>query len=162
MIPARINVQSSRHCWRSPLLHASALIQRDFGCVIEVQQTRQLPHVAKVDLLEREMKWGRRMDMVDAWSPAEDSDLKVWDLLSLCLSVSESGTSAELPHEVHCTFGSAGNLMTHLAIYGYSDPPGVGAFSHPCRGIQPLSDGKRKRIPPNCVRKFEVLLNIPE
>ncbi|GFY14970.1 uncharacterized protein TNCV_235201 [Trichonephila clavipes] len=31
------------------------------------------------------------MDMVDAWSPAEDSDLKVWDLLSLCLSVSKSG-----------------------------------------------------------------------
>ncbi|GFS88241.1 hypothetical protein TNCV_2871471 [Trichonephila clavipes] len=37
------------------------------------------------------MKWGRRMDMVDAWSPAEDSDLKVCDLLSLCLSVSKSG-----------------------------------------------------------------------
>ncbi|GFW99561.1 hypothetical protein TNCV_3417941 [Trichonephila clavipes] len=98
------------------------------------------------------MKWGRRMDMVDAWSPAEDSDLKVWDLLSLCLTVSKSGcipfyltsfshensradylpcplnssnwsrTSAELPHEVHCTLGSAGNLMTHPAIYGYCDP----------------------------------------
>ncbi|GFX86174.1 hypothetical protein TNCV_2560561 [Trichonephila clavipes] len=31
------------------------------------------------------------MNMVDAWGPAEDSILKVWDLLSLCLSVSESG-----------------------------------------------------------------------
>ncbi|GFT62688.1 uncharacterized protein TNCV_3096231 [Trichonephila clavipes] len=31
------------------------------------------------------------MVMVDTWSPAEDSDLKVWDLLSLCLSVSKSG-----------------------------------------------------------------------
>ncbi|GFX86168.1 hypothetical protein TNCV_2560501 [Trichonephila clavipes] len=31
------------------------------------------------------------MNMVDAWSPAEDSILKVWDLLSLCLSASESG-----------------------------------------------------------------------
>ncbi|GFW99559.1 hypothetical protein TNCV_3417921 [Trichonephila clavipes] len=37
------------------------------------------------------MKWGRRMDMVDAWSPAEDSDLKVWNLLNLCLTVSKSG-----------------------------------------------------------------------
>ncbi|GFU12125.1 hypothetical protein TNCV_2196101 [Trichonephila clavipes] len=37
--------------------------------------------------LEREMKCGKRMDMVDTWSPAEDSNLKVWDLLSLCLSV---------------------------------------------------------------------------
>ncbi|GFY20414.1 hypothetical protein TNCV_210461 [Trichonephila clavipes] len=30
--------------------HASALIQRDFGCILGVQQTKQLPHVAKVDL----------------------------------------------------------------------------------------------------------------
>ncbi|GFV85734.1 hypothetical protein TNCV_2003541 [Trichonephila clavipes] len=37
--------------WRSPLPHASALIQRDFGCVLGVQQTKQLPHVAKVDLV---------------------------------------------------------------------------------------------------------------
>ncbi|GFV35083.1 hypothetical protein TNCV_2304351 [Trichonephila clavipes] len=34
----------------SPLPHASALIQRDFGCVLEVQQTKKLPHVAKIDL----------------------------------------------------------------------------------------------------------------
>ncbi|GFX12507.1 hypothetical protein TNCV_2930011 [Trichonephila clavipes] len=48
VVPARI---SSRHCWRSPLPHALALIQRDFGCVLGVQQTKQLPHVAKVDLV---------------------------------------------------------------------------------------------------------------
>ncbi|UYV71761.1 hypothetical protein LAZ67_9000297 [Cordylochernes scorpioides] len=29
----------------------SALIQRDFGCVLGVQQTKQLPHDAKVDLV---------------------------------------------------------------------------------------------------------------
>ncbi|GFV40689.1 hypothetical protein TNCV_3510191 [Trichonephila clavipes] len=49
--PPRISSQSSRHCWRSRLPHASALIQRDFGCVLRVQQTKQLPHVAKVDLV---------------------------------------------------------------------------------------------------------------
>ncbi|GFY22065.1 hypothetical protein TNCV_3297091 [Trichonephila clavipes] len=48
---ARISSQSSRHCRRSPLPHASALIQRDFGCVLGVQQTKQLPHVAKVHLV---------------------------------------------------------------------------------------------------------------
>ncbi|GFV24883.1 amyloid protein-binding protein 2 [Trichonephila clavipes] len=47
VVPARI----SSHCWRSPLPHASALIQRDFGCVLGVQRTKQLPHVAKVDLV---------------------------------------------------------------------------------------------------------------
>ncbi|GFT12145.1 hypothetical protein TNCV_127821 [Trichonephila clavipes] len=31
--------------------HASALIQRDFGCVLGERQTKQLPHVAKVDLV---------------------------------------------------------------------------------------------------------------
>ncbi|GFW63526.1 hypothetical protein TNCV_401921 [Trichonephila clavipes] len=51
VVPARISSQSSRHCWRSPLPHASALIQRDFGCLLAIQQTNQLPHVAKVDLL---------------------------------------------------------------------------------------------------------------
>ncbi|GFW18291.1 hypothetical protein TNCV_4008301 [Trichonephila clavipes] len=43
-LPARISSHSSHHCWRSPLPHASALIQRDFGCVLGVQQTKQLPH----------------------------------------------------------------------------------------------------------------------
>ncbi|GFT15092.1 hypothetical protein TNCV_4316651 [Trichonephila clavipes] len=51
VVPARISSQSSRHCWRSPLPHASALIQRDFGCVLEVQKTKQPPHVDKVDLV---------------------------------------------------------------------------------------------------------------
>ncbi|GFV55043.1 hypothetical protein TNCV_3377171 [Trichonephila clavipes] len=51
MVPARISSQSSHHCWRSPLPHASALIQRDFGCALGVQQTKQLSHVAKVDLV---------------------------------------------------------------------------------------------------------------
>ncbi|GFX43512.1 hypothetical protein TNCV_4875321 [Trichonephila clavipes] len=50
VVPARISSQSSRHWWRSSLLRASALIRRDFGCVLWVQQTKQLPHVAKVDL----------------------------------------------------------------------------------------------------------------
>ncbi|GFX02839.1 uncharacterized protein TNCV_4438211 [Trichonephila clavipes] len=47
-VPARI---SSRRCWRSPLPHTSALIQRDFGCVLGVQQTKQISHVTKVDLV---------------------------------------------------------------------------------------------------------------
>ncbi|GFU90429.1 hypothetical protein TNCV_3948591 [Trichonephila clavipes] len=51
VVPARISNQSRVHCWRSPLPLASALIQRDFGCVLGVQQTKQLPHVAKVDLV---------------------------------------------------------------------------------------------------------------
>ncbi|GFU76174.1 uncharacterized protein TNCV_1081231 [Trichonephila clavipes] len=51
MVSSRINSQSSRHCWKSSLPHASSLIQRDFGCVLGVQQTKQLPHVAKVDLV---------------------------------------------------------------------------------------------------------------
>ncbi|GFY27519.1 hypothetical protein TNCV_2071391 [Trichonephila clavipes] len=51
VVPARIRSQSNPHCWRPPLPHASALIQRDFGCVLGVQQTKQLPHVAKVDLV---------------------------------------------------------------------------------------------------------------
>ncbi|GFV12336.1 hypothetical protein TNCV_1538311 [Trichonephila clavipes] len=53
VVPARICSQSSRHCWRSPLPHASALIQRDFGCVLGVQQTKQLPHVDKGDLVRQ-------------------------------------------------------------------------------------------------------------
>ncbi|GFT98650.1 uncharacterized protein TNCV_3829421 [Trichonephila clavipes] len=48
VVPARISSQSRRHCWRSPLPHVSALIQRDFGCVFGIQQTKQLPHVAKL------------------------------------------------------------------------------------------------------------------
>ncbi|GFX00904.1 hypothetical protein TNCV_4578701 [Trichonephila clavipes] len=46
-----ISSQSSRHCWRSPLPHPSPLIQRDFGCIIGVRNTKQLPRVANVDLV---------------------------------------------------------------------------------------------------------------
>ncbi|GFT89648.1 uncharacterized protein TNCV_3137411 [Trichonephila clavipes] len=42
VVPGRINSQSSRHCWRSPLPHASAFIQRDFEFVLGVQKTKQL------------------------------------------------------------------------------------------------------------------------
>ncbi|GFT70191.1 uncharacterized protein TNCV_3456521 [Trichonephila clavipes] len=35
----------------SLLPNASTLIRRDFGCALGVQQTKQLPHVAKVDLV---------------------------------------------------------------------------------------------------------------
>ncbi|GFV36282.1 uncharacterized protein TNCV_2233291 [Trichonephila clavipes] len=51
VVPTRISRQSSRHCWRSPLPHASALVQRNFGSVLGVQQTKLLPHVAKLDLV---------------------------------------------------------------------------------------------------------------
>ncbi|GFT50504.1 hypothetical protein TNCV_551231 [Trichonephila clavipes] len=51
VVPVRIDIKSSRHCWRYLLPHAPVLIQRDFGCVIGVQQTKQLPHVGKVDLV---------------------------------------------------------------------------------------------------------------
>ncbi|GFS90946.1 hypothetical protein TNCV_4192701 [Trichonephila clavipes] len=50
-LPESVTTQSSRHCWRSPLPHASALIQRDFGCVLGLQKTKQLLHVAKVDMV---------------------------------------------------------------------------------------------------------------
>ncbi|GFY10051.1 hypothetical protein TNCV_1945961 [Trichonephila clavipes] len=50
---ARISSQSSRHCWRSQLPHASTLIQRNFGFVLGVQQTKQLPRIAKVDLVRQ-------------------------------------------------------------------------------------------------------------
>ncbi|GFT18522.1 transposable element Tc1 transposase [Trichonephila clavipes] len=51
VVPATISSQSSHHCWTSPLPHASALIQRDFGCVLGLQQTKKLPYIAKVDLV---------------------------------------------------------------------------------------------------------------
>ncbi|GFS99969.1 hypothetical protein TNCV_4196501 [Trichonephila clavipes] len=80
------------------------------------------------------------MDMVDAWSPAEDSDLKNQRRVT---------AQGSLP------FGSAGNLMTHPAIYGSNDPPGVGMFWHSLvEGIPPSSEGKLKRIPKT---DFEIL-----
>ncbi|GFX72420.1 hypothetical protein TNCV_1253741 [Trichonephila clavipes] len=67
MVPVRISSQSSRHCWRTPLPHASALIQRDFVCVLGVQQTKQLLHVAKVDLVWQlgGVIWVNRSSAVD-------------------------------------------------------------------------------------------------
>ncbi|GFV04526.1 hypothetical protein TNCV_3322231 [Trichonephila clavipes] len=81
------------------------------------------------------MECGKRMDMVDAWSPAEDSDFKNQRRVT---------AQGSLPLEAW------ENLMTRPAIYESNDPPGVGMFlALPCGGIQPLSDGKIKRIPPN-------------
>ncbi|GFY21048.1 hypothetical protein TNCV_3990921 [Trichonephila clavipes] len=48
VVPARISSQSSRHCSRSPLPHASTLIQRGFGCVLGVQQTKRFPTLPKL------------------------------------------------------------------------------------------------------------------
>ncbi|GFU98153.1 hypothetical protein TNCV_2294941 [Trichonephila clavipes] len=42
-----------------------------------------------------------------------------------------SRTSAELQHRVYCTFGSVGNLLTHPAIYGSSDPQAREIFGTP-------------------------------
>ncbi|GFW99795.1 hypothetical protein TNCV_3420241 [Trichonephila clavipes] len=58
-----------------------------------------------------------------------------------------SRTSAELPHKIHCTFGSAGNLLTHPAIYGSSDP----------EGIPPFSEGKRNEFQKT---DFEILRSV--
>ncbi|GFT16354.1 hypothetical protein TNCV_194511 [Trichonephila clavipes] len=84
------------------------------------------------------------MDMVDAWSLAEDSILKVWDPLSLCLfgpnrNLRRVTAQGSLPF-----LESAGNLMTHPAIYGSNDPPGVGMFlQHSLsKGIPPPSEGE--------------------
>ncbi|GFW71784.1 uncharacterized protein TNCV_4658321 [Trichonephila clavipes] len=48
VVPAKISSPSSGHCWRSPLPHASVLIQRDFGCVLGIQQIKQLPTLPKL------------------------------------------------------------------------------------------------------------------
>ncbi|GFW31363.1 hypothetical protein TNCV_2664631 [Trichonephila clavipes] len=58
------------------------------------------------------------MDMVDAWSPAEDSDLKNQHRVT---------AQGSLP------FGSAGNLMTHPAIYESNDPQAWECFGTPGR-----------------------------
>ncbi|GFV25989.1 hypothetical protein TNCV_2693551 [Trichonephila clavipes] len=89
------------------------------------------------------------MVMVDAWSPAEDSALKNQRRVT---------AQGSLPLEAR------ENLMTHPAIYESNDPLQAWEclLALPCGGIQPLSDGKIKRIPPNRVRNIEVLLNIPE
>ncbi|GFV92884.1 hypothetical protein TNCV_1692771 [Trichonephila clavipes] len=75
MVPARISSQSSRHPWRSPLPYASALIQRDFGYVLGVQQTKQLQHVAKVNL--RASQTGKQFILVIDEEPL-DKACHVW------------------------------------------------------------------------------------
>ncbi|GFX93336.1 hypothetical protein TNCV_151421 [Trichonephila clavipes] len=97
------------------------------------------------------MRWGGSMDMVDAWSPVE-SRFSRSRICSICVSLSPnrgaspfcsticlvhlitsdwSGTSAELPHKVHCLLEARENLMTHPKIYESNDPPGVGMFGTP-------------------------------
>ncbi|GFX36088.1 uncharacterized protein TNCV_4216101 [Trichonephila clavipes] len=68
--------QSSRYCWRSPLPHTSALIQRDFGSVIGVQQTKQLPHVAKLIWC---CSWGCNLvQSLSNHGPHVFNRLKIW------------------------------------------------------------------------------------
>ncbi|GFS96862.1 hypothetical protein TNCV_4177651 [Trichonephila clavipes] len=79
------------------------LISSNASCVSDVH-SNGVSFLKRFVNLEREMKWGRRMDMVDAWSPAEVLILKVWDLLSLCLSVSKSGQMNSLAACVKLTY----------------------------------------------------------
>ncbi|GFV71216.1 uncharacterized protein TNCV_2429631 [Trichonephila clavipes] len=80
MIPARISSQISRHCWTSQLSHASALIQRDFRCVLLVKQTKKLPHVVKVDLRAR---WsGKQSNLVNDEEPLDNAS-HVWSQIIL-------------------------------------------------------------------------------
>ncbi|GFS47587.1 hypothetical protein TNCV_3133801 [Trichonephila clavipes] len=60
-----------------------------------------------------------------------------------------SRTSAELPHKVHCLIEARENPMMHPNIYECNDPPRRGNVRHPLLRNSPLSDGERKRIPPN-------------
>ncbi|GFT33427.1 hypothetical protein TNCV_3045391 [Trichonephila clavipes] len=57
-----------------------------------------------------------------------------------------SRTSAELQHRVYCTFGSAGNLLTHPAIYGSSDPQARELFGTPLSKEFHPPEKKRKHI----------------
>ncbi|GFV48981.1 hypothetical protein TNCV_2164711 [Trichonephila clavipes] len=80
VVPARISSQSSSHCWRSPLPHASALVQRDFGCILGVQRTKQLPHVAPVDL--GASRPGKQFNLVIDEEPL-DNVCQVWSCIML-------------------------------------------------------------------------------
>ncbi|GFV67599.1 hypothetical protein TNCV_4622791 [Trichonephila clavipes] len=60
-----------------------------------------------------------------------------------------SRTSAELPHKVHCLIEARENPTTHPNIYECNDPSRRGNVRHPLLRNSPLSDGERKRIPPN-------------
>ncbi|GFU78224.1 alpha-2 adrenergic receptor [Trichonephila clavipes] len=54
VVPVRISSQSTRHCWRSPLTHAFGIdsnSKRLWMCSCGVQQTKKLPHAAKVDVV---------------------------------------------------------------------------------------------------------------
>ncbi|GFV36083.1 uncharacterized protein TNCV_345991 [Trichonephila clavipes] len=48
VVPARISSQSSRHYWRSPLLHVSALIQRDLDVFLGYRRPRSFPTLPKL------------------------------------------------------------------------------------------------------------------
>ncbi|GFX10458.1 hypothetical protein TNCV_1868531 [Trichonephila clavipes] len=119
------------------------------------------------------------MDMVDAWSPAESrfSRSRICSIcvslspnrgaspfcsMTLYIQILErticlvqlitsdwSRTSAELPHRVHCLLEVRENLMTHPQFMSPMIPRAWECLALPCGGIQPLSDGKIKRIPPN-------------
>ncbi|GFU99150.1 uncharacterized protein TNCV_1228641 [Trichonephila clavipes] len=82
VVPDRISSQRSRNFRKSPLPHASALIQIDFGCVIGVQQTKQLPHVAKVDLIRRASRPGKQFKLVIDEEPL-DNACPVWSRIIL-------------------------------------------------------------------------------
>ncbi|GFW64269.1 hypothetical protein TNCV_2415191 [Trichonephila clavipes] len=60
-----------------------------------------------------------------------------------------SRTSTELPHKVHCLIEARENPMTHPNIYECNDLSRRGNVRHPLLKNSPLSDGERKRIPPN-------------
>ncbi|GFW95872.1 hypothetical protein TNCV_1625321 [Trichonephila clavipes] len=60
-----------------------------------------------------------------------------------------SRTSAELPRKVHCLIEARENPVTHPNIYECNCPPRRGNIRHPLLRNSPLSDGERKRIPPN-------------
>ncbi|GFX97913.1 hypothetical protein TNCV_4905641 [Trichonephila clavipes] len=87
--------------------YASALIQRDFGCVLRVQQTNQLPHDAKVDLVlqpareaikssDRRRTFGQSVPHVVAHYPVK-----------ICLWPSAEGKEGQLaPTSRRCSTGS--------------------------------------------------------
>ncbi|GFX68949.1 hypothetical protein TNCV_683081 [Trichonephila clavipes] len=105
MVPARISSQSSRRCWRSLLPYASALIQRDFGCVLGVQQTKQLPHVDKVDLIRRASRPGRQFNLVIGEEPL-DNACHVWSRIILLKYGCGQGKKRQLaPTPRRCSAG---------------------------------------------------------
>ncbi|GFX01289.1 hypothetical protein TNCV_3729581 [Trichonephila clavipes] len=101
--------------------------------------------------------------MVAAWSPAESKFSRADYLPCLHLITSDwSGTSAELPHKVRCLFEARENPMTPPNIYECNDPQPWECWHSLAEEFNPSVMGKEKRIPPNGVRIFEVLLNVPD